>query len=82
MSGVVAQLVESLLNMHEALGLISSPASTSCGNLGSAVQGLPWLHKNFQASLRYPGPCLKKKSACIARAFSLFSRQYSVMITA
>lgn len=83
MSGVVAQLVESLLNVHEALDLISSPASTLCGNFWSAVQGLPWLHKNFQASLHYPGPYLKKKkSACIARAFSLFSRQYSVMTTA
>lgn len=29
-SGVVAQLVENLLSMHETLGLISSPAYTSC----------------------------------------------------
>lgn len=69
----VAQVVECLSLMHEALGSIPNTSETthggphrnsSTGNMGaggSETQGYPQFPREFEASLGYVGVCLKMK---------------------
>lgn len=72
-AGDVVPLVECLSSMQEALGsirsttnlgeMIKTNANTWEGEVqGSEVQGYPWQNSEFQASLNYMNPYLKKQT--------------------
>lgn len=63
MASDVAQVVECVACMHEALGLLVYTCNARTQEVqaeGPELQDRSWLHSRFRVCLGYVRPCLKK----------------------